>query len=169
VGAGGVIRLRPPVVGTAFAGVVTLAVVLGPLAAAERAFGLHAGAAAQAVVVPLGLVAGLAVLRGLRPLLVKPGGTLTVSTEQLEFADGRAVDRVERKAVGKVIVDGDDVWGRFTITVHDGRGLPLEEWTAQWPGRRPVNVVRLLSRHGWPAVLAAEFSDGRFQPSGESQ
>jgi hypothetical protein len=163
MGAGGMSELRPPVVGIAFAWLATTALALGPLAVAERAIGLDGGAAVQLVLVPLGMVGGLAVLRGIRPLLAKPTGRLTITPERLEFDGGGAVDRA---AAGTVVIDGDEIWGRYVIAVHDPEGVALERWTARWPGRRQRTVVGALARQGWQAAVAGKLYDGRFQSLG---
>jgi hypothetical protein len=136
---------------------------VGPLAIAERAFGVDQPLTNQVFLLPMGVAAGFGVFRGIRPLLTGPVVLLRIAAECLEFeGPGRSVARVDRSGVGAVIVDADPL-GTFTFVVHDDKSRVVYRGSARWPGRRPASVVRKLSQAGWPSAVGAELYDGRFR------
>lgn len=163
-------RIGPPPWGRAFAALASFVIVAGPLAVAERAFGLHEPLGNQLILLPLGLAGGVFAWRGLRPRLAAPAAVLHVTADRLELlTPGRPVVVVDRSAVGAVIIDGDDVFGGFTIVVHDNQSRVLHRWAVRWPGRRPAAVLGALDELGWPTAIGAELYDGPFQAQVEGR
>lgn len=163
-------RIGPTPHGRAFSAFATAMVVIGPWAVAERGFGLHRPLSNQLVIVPFGVVSAVLAWRGLRAVLHANAAVLQLDDDRLELLEpGQPAVVVHRSDVGAVIVDGDDIWGSFTVVVHDDESRVLHRWALRWPGRRPGAVVKALSAAGWPAAVGADLYDGRFLTQTEGQ
>lgn len=159
------ISIRPTRSGAVMRYLLLGCFAVGPLVLVERIFGMNAPAAAQLLILPIGISLCVLAARRVRAILPR-GERMELQLDQSELTvrrRGEGLLTIDRPDIGLVLLEDHPVQGVAAVRIYGPASQDIGRWETGWLGKRARRVKGQLETLGYPCAIRSELYDGRFQ------